>query len=117
MKTIVDNGDNQSIYLLEDDKALNVTATNIEIGDPIEINILDYNSTNTTVHENVTPPADWIGRKYIFLDADPYWSLNENYREPRTAEKGNLYAWEIPPLDDEKIAAREAYYKDKRDNS
>ncbi len=54
MKTIIDNANNQSIYLLEDDKALNVTATNIEIGDPIEINILDYNGTNTTVHENVT---------------------------------------------------------------
>jgi len=115
MKTIIDNANNQSIYLLEDDKALNVTATNIEIGDPIEINILDYNSTNTTVHENFTPPADWIGRKYIFDGTD--WSLNEDYREPRTAEKGNLYTWEIPPMDDEKIAAKNAYYKDKRDNS
>jgi len=28
-----------------------------------------------------------------------------------------LHAWQIEPLTDEKIAAREAYYKDKRDNS
>lgn len=115
MKTIVDNGDNQSIYLLEDDKALNVTATNIEIGDPIEMNILDYNSTNTTVHENVTPPDDWFGRKYIFDGAD--WSLNEDFQEPRSEFRGNLYDWEIPPLTEEKIADREAYWKDKRDNS
>ncbi len=52
---------------------------------------------------------------HIFDGTD--WSLNEDYREPRTAELGNLYTWEIPPLDEEKIAAREAYYKDKRDNS
>ena len=115
MKTIVDNGDNQSIYLLEDDKALNVTATNIEIGDPIEINILDYNGTNTTVHENVTPPADWNGRKYIFDGTD--WSLNEDYEEPRSEELGNLREWEIPPLTDEKRLQHIAYYKDKRDNS
>jgi hypothetical protein len=115
MKTIVDNGDNQSIYLLEDDKALNVTATNIEIGDPIEMNILDYNSTNTTVHENVTPPDDWNGRKYIFDGAD--WTLNEDYEEPRSEELGNLREWEIPPLTDEKRLLHIAYYKDKRDNS
>ena len=115
MKTIVDNGNNQSIYLLEDDEVLNVKATKIEIGDPIEINIFDYNSTNTTVHENVTPPADWNGRKYIFDGTD--WSLNEDYEEPRSEELGNLYAWEIPPLTDEKRLQHIAYYKDKRDNS
>ena len=37
--------------------------------------------------------------------------------EPRSEFLGNLYDWEIPPLDDEKIVAREAYYKDKGDNS
>jgi hypothetical protein len=114
MKTIVDKDTNISLYLLEDDKALNVTATNIEIGDPIEINILDYNGTNTTVHENVTPPDDWNGRKYIFDGAD--WTLNEDYEEPRSEELGNLREWEIPPLTDEKRLQHIAYYKDKRDN-
>ena len=45
------------------------------------------------------------------------WSLNEDYEEPRSEEAENLHAWQIEPLTDEKIAAREAYYKDKRDNS
>ena len=115
MKTIVDNGNNQSIYLLEDDEELNVTATKIEIGAPVKQIVSDYNSTNTIVHENVEPPDDWIGRKYIFDGTD--WSLNEDYEEPRSEEEGNLHPWQIEPLTDEKIAAREAYYKDKRDNS
>ena len=108
MKTIVDNGNNQSIYLLEDDEELNVTATKIEIGAPVKQIVSDYNSTNTIVHENVTPPDDWTGRKYIFDGTD--WSLNEDYGEPRS-EEAELHAWQIEPLTDEKIAAGDAYYE------
>ena len=76
MKTITD--DTQvSIYVFEDDKVLDITAENIIVGDPVEFIIADCNSSNTTLHEDVEPPADWKGCNYLFDGTT--WTANGEY--------------------------------------
>ena len=36
---------------------------------------------NASVITEVTPPADWVGNKYL-VDIDLQWQLNPNYTEP-----------------------------------
>ena len=66
MKTIVDTATNTSKYLVADDYGINVTADNIEMGDPSALDFIigDLNSSNATVIEGVTEPDDWYGCKY-----------------------------------------------------
>ena len=68
MKTIIENGTNCSKYLFADDKQVNITATNVEVGDPANLDFIvgDLNSNNATLIENVTEPDDWYGCKYIY---------------------------------------------------
>jgi hypothetical protein len=81
MKTITFNDNNISVYLFADDKALNVQSDKIIVGDPEELIIGDCNSSNVTVHENVTEPDDWYGWKY-FYDGTT-WTLNPDWVDPR----------------------------------
>ena len=55
MKTIVDTATNTSKYLVADDYGINVTAENIEMGDPSALDFIigDLNSSNATVIEGV----------------------------------------------------------------
>ena len=87
MKTIVDNATNTSRYLLADDKPVNVTSQNIEVGDPANLDYIvgDLNSGNATVIENVTEPDDWFGCKY-FCAADGTWTEDTNWVDPRVSE-------------------------------
>ncbi len=115
MKTIVDKDTNISLYLVTNDKIIKQSSSLIEIGEPTETVITDKNIDNIIIYENVTEPADWFAGKYIFDGTD--WSLNADFQEPKGEAYGNLLDWEIPPLTEEKATAREAYWKDKRDNS
>ena len=81
MKTITRNEDNISIWMFADNKALDVQSDKIIVGDPEELIIGDCNSSNFTVHENVTGPDDWFGWKY-FYDATT-WTLNPDWVDPR----------------------------------
>jgi len=75
MKILVKNG--ISIYSFDNTKTVTLNSDHIIVGDPVEFTIGDCNSSNTTVHLNVTPPVDWIGGKYLFdgttFSANPDW--------------------------------------------
>jgi len=81
MKTITRNEDNISIWMFADDKALDVQSDKIIVGDPEELIIGDCNSSNVTVHENVTEPDDWFGWKYVYDGTT--WTLNPDWVDPR----------------------------------
>ena len=53
MKTIVDTATNTSKYLVADDYGINVTAENIEMGDPSALDFIigDLNSSDCTGFE------------------------------------------------------------------
>tara|TARA_B110000196_G_C20584876_1_gene403609 strand:- start:226 stop:519 length:294 start_codon:yes stop_codon:yes gene_type:complete len=85
MKTIISNETNHSLYIFKDDEVMDVDGNRYEVGDPVELIILDCNSNNTTVHENVTPPSDWIGRKYIFDGTD--WTVDSDYVDSDNVEE------------------------------
>lgn len=93
MKTIVDNATNTSRYLLADDKQVFLTPTKIEVGDPpnLDFIILDLNSNNASVIENVTEPVDeegnslWFGCKYTCA-ADGTFTAVEGWVDPRITE-------------------------------
>lgn len=78
MKTLVK--DNKSLYLLADDEVVVLTPENITVGEPPKFIIADCNSTNTTLYEGVTGPADWVGGKYLFDGTT--WTVNPDWVEP-----------------------------------
>lgn len=83
MKTIVENSTNLSKYLFENDMPLNIGSEEIAVGDPANLDfyIGDLNSSNCTLHENVTnAPADWIGNKYTFDGTT--WTQDSNWVDP-----------------------------------
>ena len=83
MKTIVENSTNLSKYLFENDMTLNIGSEEIAVGDPsnLDFYIGDLNSSNCTLHENVTnAPADWIGNKYTFDGTT--WTQDSNWVDP-----------------------------------
>ena len=86
MKTIVDNATNTSKYLVADDYGINVTADNIEMGDPSSLDFIigDLNSSNATVIEGVSTPDDWYGCKYTHDGTA--WAEVEGWVDPRLEE-------------------------------
>lgn len=77
MKTLIENSTKESKYLWEDLDVVNMGED--KICTPI-LHICDLNSTNATLVENVTPPEDWRGCKYLY-DAGK-WTLNPNWVDP-----------------------------------
>lgn len=77
MKTIVKNADGQSKYLLQDSDVVEMLSTSIVLADLV---VSDLNASNATLHENVTPPEDWFGCKYLFDGTT--WTLNLNWVDP-----------------------------------
>lgn len=77
MKTIIENATDISKYVFEDDVEITIDETTITTPDFI---IADLNSTNATLVENVTPPEDWTGCKYLYADSE--WVLNPECVEP-----------------------------------
>lgn len=77
MKTLIHNESKQSKYIWADDVVITLADDVIYTPD---FNIGDMNSTNATLVENVTPPDDWYGCKYLY-DAGA-WTLNPNWVDP-----------------------------------
>lgn len=77
MKTLIHNESKESKYIWADDAV-------VTLGDAITtcpgFSIADLNSSNATLVENVTPPDDWYGCKYLY-DAGA-WTLNPNWVDP-----------------------------------
>lgn len=77
MKTLIHNETKQSKYIWADDAA-------VTVGDDMTyapgFNVGDLNSSNATLVENVTPPDDWYGCKYLY-DAGA-WTLNPQWKDP-----------------------------------
>lgn len=80
MKTVVENASGESKYLVADDGQVTMFADRIVMQDFI---VCDLNASNATLHENVTPPEDWAGCKYLFDGAS--WTLNPNWSDPASA--------------------------------
>lgn len=75
MKTLVKDG--KSIYLFEQIERVEINSENIVVGGPVFAVITDCNSSDTTLYENVTPPEDWVGHKYLFDGST--WTLNPDW--------------------------------------
>ena len=83
MKTIVENSTNLSKYLFADDKAIDIQAGKIDVGDPANLDFIigDLNSGNSTLYENVTDaPAEWVGNKYTYDGTT--WTQDPNWVDP-----------------------------------
>ena len=83
MKTIVQNESNYSSYVFEDDTEVTISSDNIATPNFI---ISDLNSSNSTMHENVTPPDDWVGNKYTFDGTT--WAANPDWVDPTEENEG-----------------------------
>lgn len=81
MKTLIENATKESKYVWADNVEILQTESNTVAPDTI---IADMNSTNSTLVENVTPPDDWAGCKYLY-DAGA-WTLNPNWVDPTQPE-------------------------------
>lgn len=77
MKTLIENATKESKYLFPDTAAV---VLRVDMIVTPEYGIADLNSTNATLVENVTPPEDWAGCKYLY-DAGT-WTLNPQWVDP-----------------------------------
>ena len=81
MKVIVKNDGNVVKFAEDDSTTITSTTDSITVGDPAENIILQLNSTNATVYENVTDvPDDWVGNKYCYDGTT--WTQNANWKNP-----------------------------------
>lgn len=76
MKTIIEKDTNVSKYIFNDEDVVNITEINIVAPN---MTICDLNSDNSFLVENVIPPEDWVGCKYLFVDNT--FLLNPEYKE------------------------------------
>ena len=80
MKTLTLKSNNASIYIFDDSVELIVSDANIVVGNPVQFVIADCNASNANLYENVTPPQDWAGHKYLFDGSN--WLTNPNWIDP-----------------------------------
>jgi hypothetical protein len=85
MQTITFNDSNISSYIFEDNATITVSTDSITCPGFI---ICDMNSGNATVTQNVTPPADWKGGKYVFDGTN--WIDNPIWNDPQELEIARL---------------------------
>jgi hypothetical protein len=83
MKTLTLNINNASVYILDDETELTVSADNIVVGSPAQFIIGDCNMDNCNIYGNVNPPHDWVGHKYCFDGSA--WTNNPNWKDPSTS--------------------------------
>jgi hypothetical protein len=76
MKTLIFTETKESKYIWEDSALIVLTETQTNAPN---LFIMDLNSTNAVLIENVTPPADWRGCKYLY---DGAWTLNPKWVDP-----------------------------------
>jgi len=77
MQTITKDG--SSCYLYDDTEVINIQNDVTIIGDPVTLIIADINTENGKVYQNVTPPEDWEGNKYMFDGTT--WTISPSYVE------------------------------------
>lgn len=77
MKTLIHNESKESKYIWADNVVITLED---DITYTPSFSIADLNSNNATLVENVTPPDDWAGCKYLY-DAGA-WTLNPNWVDP-----------------------------------
>lgn len=63
MKTLIENATKESKYLWEDAAEITLTASGVVAPD---VFVADLNSSNSTLVENIIPPKDWEGCKYLY---------------------------------------------------
>lgn len=80
MKTLTRNSDGMSLYVFDDDMSVAMEASQVLIGDPLQLTIADCNSSNVTLHTGVSAPEDWAGHKYFFDGTT--WTLNPDWVDP-----------------------------------
>ena len=80
MKTLTRDYNNVSLYIFDADEAISVQSDRTIVGDPEKMIIADCNIGNVTLHEDVTPPEDWVGWKYFFDGTT--WTQNPDWVDP-----------------------------------
>ena len=94
-KTITRKSNNVSVFVLHDDATVDLAATpNATVrgntGGHVDFDIGDLNSSNATVHEGATAPADWKGNRYTFDGTS--WTEVDGWVDPAQAEIDSLEA-------------------------
>lgn len=78
MKTLIEDKSKQSKFIWADD-------VEVVLGDEMtftpDLHIWGLHSGNATLVENITPPEDWYGCKYLY-DAGA-WTLNPQWVDPK----------------------------------
>jgi hypothetical protein len=77
MKTLIKLDSNLSVYVFDDAEFISQNLTSTTIGNPVKFYILDCNTDNSKIIDNVTPPTDWVGSKYTFVNKK--WAINSEY--------------------------------------
>jgi hypothetical protein len=92
MKTLTFNDTGRSPYIFRNDKSVVVAADKITVGDEPspDFYIGDMNSSNATLHLEVTPPEDWEGNRYTFDGSD--WAAIAGWVDPKVARIAELQA-------------------------
>lgn len=80
MKTLVYKVTQISLYLFSDDTPVFINESNIVVGSPAEFIIDDLSDRNADLVNDVTPPEDWVGEKYLYVNSE--WKLNPYYVPP-----------------------------------
>ena len=80
MQTIVQKDTNISIYYIDDNKTVTVTAegTTISLDGTLERTIQDCTSSNVVLRTGVDTKSDWWGYKYKHDGSS--WSLNTDFK-------------------------------------
>ena len=80
-KTITENSTKLSKYVFANDKPVIMGEGIITVGsDPVDFYIADLNSSNSTMHTDVTAPDGWSGNKHFFDGTD--WTNNPDWVDP-----------------------------------
>jgi|TARA_B100000900_G_scaffold371213_1_gene350304 hypothetical protein len=79
MKIIVENSTKEITHAFADDVNIDVQDTQVIVGPAEKPNFTApyLNSSNCTVHTNITLPSDWFGRKYKYEDSSV--TVNSGY--------------------------------------
>ena len=87
MKTIIDNANRTSRYLVADDYEVRMLDDKTEMGDTNNLDFVigDLNRNNATLVEGVTEPDDWFGCKYT-CSPDGVFTVVDGWVDPRDPE-------------------------------
>lgn len=80
MKTLVQKNSNISIYIYANNVIVDVGDSSTQVSGTVPLIIVDFNQSNTFLFENVTPPDDWKGWKYLYDGTT--WTANPNWVDP-----------------------------------